>query len=238
MDTFSAVLRARMHEDAASPLVTYYDEETGERVELSVATYANWVAKTASLFVDELDLERGDRVLLDLPTHWLGPVFLGAAWAAGLCVVLDGEPAEDVDAVVCGPAGVAALAGAPAVPHLATALLPMGARFPEPPPDGVLDFGVEVWAQPDEFVAIDPPGPEDEARPGTTQSALVGAASRDDLVATGDRLLTEWNPASPSGLHSFTTPLVRGGSTVWVRGATADRLDSLAAAERADVVTR
>ena len=68
--------------DAGRPLVTFYDDATGERVELSVATYANWVAKTASLLVEELDLTRGDRIRLDLPTHWLGPVFLGAAWTS------------------------------------------------------------------------------------------------------------------------------------------------------------
>ena len=39
----------------ARPLVTFYDDATGERVELSVATYANWVAKTAGLAQDELD---------------------------------------------------------------------------------------------------------------------------------------------------------------------------------------
>ena len=43
----------------ARPLVTFYDDATGERVELSVATYANWVAKTAGLAQDELDVERG-----------------------------------------------------------------------------------------------------------------------------------------------------------------------------------
>ena len=49
--------------------MTFYDDATGERVELSVATYANWVAKTSSLLVEELDLERGMRLLLDLPAH-------------------------------------------------------------------------------------------------------------------------------------------------------------------------
>ena len=100
MTTFRDLLAARLRSRPGDPLVTFYDDATGERTELSVATYANWVAKTASLLVDELGLDRGDRLLVDLPAHWLGPVFLGAAWSAGLEVVWAG-PAE---AVVCGPA--------------------------------------------------------------------------------------------------------------------------------------
>ena len=69
-----------------------------------MATYANWVAKTASLFVEEYDLERGQRIRLDLPVHWLGPVLLGAAWSVGLVVTQD----DDADLVVCGPDTVAA----------------------------------------------------------------------------------------------------------------------------------
>src|SRR3546814_6009151 len=87
---------------------------------LSVATYANWVAKASSLLVEELDLERGQRILVDLPTHWLGPVFLGAAWNAGLVVAFSGDAVEP-DAVACGPEGLAehaALAGR--IPVLAT----------------------------------------------------------------------------------------------------------------------
>ena len=71
MTTFAEILEAERRRDAGRPLVTWYDETTGERVELSVATYANWVAKTASLLVEEHDLERGDVLRVDLPLHWL-----------------------------------------------------------------------------------------------------------------------------------------------------------------------
>ncbi len=49
MTTFAAVLSARLRDDPGQPLVTFYDDASGERVELSVTTYANWVAKAASL---------------------------------------------------------------------------------------------------------------------------------------------------------------------------------------------
>src|SRR5690606_31992912 len=34
---------------SARPLITFYDDATGERIELSGVTTANWVAKTANL---------------------------------------------------------------------------------------------------------------------------------------------------------------------------------------------
>jgi uncharacterized protein (TIGR03089 family) len=49
---FAAVLADLLRRDPGRPLVTFYDDATGERVELSVATYANWVAKTSSLLVE------------------------------------------------------------------------------------------------------------------------------------------------------------------------------------------
>ena len=136
MPTFSDVLARRLRADPGRPLVTFYDHATGERTELSVTTYANWVAKTASLLAEECDLERGDRLLVDLPAHWLGPVVLGAAWTVGLEVVWPGSPAaDDATAVVCGPSSLPRYADrAGDVPVVATALLPFGVRFPEPVP--------------------------------------------------------------------------------------------------------
>src|SRR6478752_7888510 len=146
MTTFPQVLSRLLAHDAGRPLVTFYDDTTGERTELSVTTYANWVAKVASLLVDELEVEHGSRLLVDLPAHWLAPVVLGAAWAGGLEVVWEGE----ADAVVTGPDGVERWAGeASRVPVLACALLPLAGRFPAPLPAGVHDLGVEVWSQPD-----------------------------------------------------------------------------------------
>ncbi len=128
--TFSAQLAAALQSAPARPFVTFYDDRTGERVELSVTTYANWVAKTAGLVQDELDLERGGLVLVDLPTHWLGAVWLGAAWSGGQVVTTDRGLADEADLVVCGPEGVEEYADrADAVPVVALSLRPLGARF-------------------------------------------------------------------------------------------------------------
>ena len=78
----------------ALPLVTHYDDSTGERVELSAVTTANWVAKTANLLVDDLDAGPGTRVRVGLPTHWLRVVWLLSTWAVGGVVT---DRGADVD---------------------------------------------------------------------------------------------------------------------------------------------
>jgi uncharacterized protein (TIGR03089 family) len=239
--TFADLLTRRIGVDPGRPLVTYYDLESGERVELSVTTYANWVAKMASLLADEHDLERGATLRLDLPPHWLGPVFLGAAWLLGLTVTVRDEP----DAVVTGPDGVGRWAPyADRIPVLACALLPMGVRFTEPLPAGLHDVGVEVWSQPDAFTPWDPPTGSDAATQGVTggltHDELWGQAAAGSSLSDGGRLLAVANPASPSGLASFVEPFARNGSVVLVSAPSqlsggpldVSRLERIAADER------
>lgn len=234
MTTFPAVLARQLRGDSARPLITFYDHRTQERVELSVTTYANWVAKTAGLLVEEADLERGMRLRIDLPTHWLGPVFLGAAWTVGLVVTTDDDP----DAVVCGPDSLAHWADrADDIPVLACSLLPLGVRFAEPLPPGVRDVGVEVWSQPDAFTAFDPPAGDDLALDAdgeqSTQRELMEAAAAGSLLTDGGRLFSATNPASPPGVVTFTEPLARSGSLVLVRHLDPERSQSTYDAERA-----
>ncbi|HET7385270.1 MAG TPA: TIGR03089 family protein [Nocardioidaceae bacterium] len=212
--TFPRLLDALVREDAARPLVTFYDDATGERVELSVATYANWVAKTASLLGDELDVGHGDTVRLDLPVHWLGPVCLGAVWTLG-ARVSDTDASGDL--VICGPASLQRHAGqAESTPVLASSLRPLGGRFEDPLPSGVVDFGAVVLAQPDVYAPVDPPEPSDEAwTDGTSQADLLAAAA-DGTVRTGGRLLTDANPCTRDGARTLLAPLQRSASTVWV----------------------
>jgi uncharacterized protein (TIGR03089 family) len=233
MTVFPQVLARLLSRDPGRPFITYYDRSagpaSGERTELSVTTYANWVAKTSSLLADELDLEAGSRLRVDLPPHWLSTVFLGAAWNCGLVVCFDGE----ADAVVTGPDGLAAWGGRAAdLPVLACALLPLAVRFAEPLPPGVLDYGVEVWSQPDAYVGWPGPAEDDEALDGVTQGEVWRAAAAGNVLTSGGRLLSEVNPASPSGVASLTEPLVKHGSLVLVTGASPETLDQLADTER------
>ncbi len=224
-DTFAGLLSDLLRREPGRPLVTYYDGATGERTELSVTTYANWVAKTSSLLAEEVGVERGDSLLVDLPVHWLTPVFLGAAWNVGLCVVREGV----ADAVVCGPAGLQVYADS-AAPLVACSLLPLGARFAEPLPHGVRDFGIEVWSQPDAFLPWDPATGDDAALPGVSQQALLH--HRATHLVPGGRLLTTVNPLDDPAV--LLEPLVGGGSVVWVANAPdAEWLNRTYEAERA-----
>lgn len=230
MTTFAEVLAAQLRRDPGRPLITFYDHATDERVELSVTTYANWVAKTASLAQDELDLIRGDRIRIDLPTHWLGPVWLGAAWSLGLRVVSEG----DADLLVCGPAGVNEAADS----VVAISLNPLGGRFTDPLPPGVIDYGAVVFGMPDAFTVYDAPGPDDPAWDTTTQSDLLEAAAEAQLVLDGHRLLTDVNPCTHFGCATLLGPLQGGGGTVWVRNPDEASWDRKRDSERATSVLR
>jgi uncharacterized protein (TIGR03089 family) len=229
MTTFPQILARLLTADPGRPLVTFYDDATGERTELSVATWATWVAKVSALLSDELEVEHGGRLLVDLPAHWLGTVVLGAAWACGLEVMWEG----DADAVVTGPERLGHWAPrAERLPVLATALQPLAGPFRDGVPAGVHDLGVEVWSQPDQYAAWPEPADEDAAVAGTSQAELWGSAAAGDLLTDGGRLLSEANPASPSGLASLTEPLARSGSLVLVSHASAERLEQIAVDER------
>ena len=240
--TFPAALAAQLRSDPSRPFATFYDDATGERVELSVTTYANWVAKTAGLMQDELDLERGGLALVDLPTHWLGAVWLGAAWSVGLRVTDDRSRLDEVDLAVCGPDAVDAYAGAAAtVPVVALSLRPMAARFAEALPTGVVDYSAMVLVQPDAFTALDPPAPDDGAWAGAgslTQAQLLDTAAASAGLAPGGRLLTDVNPCTAEGLVTLVGPLLAGGGTVWVRHPDDTGWEHRRETERATVTLR
>ncbi|MGL5826917.1 MAG: TIGR03089 family protein [Nocardioides sp.] len=249
--TFSEALGRLLARDAGAPLVTHYDHATDERTELSRTTYANWVAKTASYLTEECDLARGQRLALDLPIHWLGPVFLGAAWVVGLTVVAthssheshrpaDLDALRAADAIVTGPAGLGHWsAGAGSIPVIGCALKPLGGPFTEPLPVGARDFGAEIWSQPDTFTPWDPPDSDalatDEVTEGAlSHQALFARAHARGLIADGQRLLSTRNPIR-DGLLSFAEVVVRRGSLVLVANPDPDRLPAVAETERVTV---
>ena len=227
LTTFEQVLVARLRNDPGRPVVTFYDDVTGERTELSVTTYANWVAKTAGVLTDDLGLDTGDRVALDLPCHWLGPVFLGGAWLAGLEVVPDG----DADVVVHGPDGSERAADQ----RLGCALLPFAVAAREPWAGGVLDYGTLWPGQPDAFLGL-PGGEHDAALDGADQAALIARAASYD---GGDhRVLTDLNPVVGAGTDLFVGTLVQGGSVVWTARPDPDLWTGRAGSEQATCEVR
>ena len=133
--------------DPGRPFITYYDDATGERTELSYATFDNWVAKTANFLRDGLDVQAGNGVAVLLPPHWQTVVAAFAVWAVGAELRDDGAVAfvaEDA-LPVSGRREVVALS-----------LRPMAGRLARAHP-GVLDFAEEVPAYGDRFA---PTGPD------------------------------------------------------------------------------
>ncbi|OHV41964.1 MULTISPECIES: TIGR03089 family protein [Pseudofrankia] len=229
----AAALAARLRADGASPMVTFYDDATGERVELSGVTLDNWVAKTANLLVDTLGLGPGDRVGVDLPAHWLAVVILLAAWSAGLEVLVapdsagaetgplaDGTEAADeagqvaggdVQAFFVAESRVDAALALGADEVVALSLRPFGARMAHPVA-GVLDFAAEVPAHGDRFAAPAPPPAQ------TALLARAASAAGFAGLGPGDRLLAAAGPGDAEGLlAAVLAPLVTGASVVLCR---------------------
>jgi uncharacterized protein (TIGR03089 family) len=224
------LLGSALAADAARPLVTFYDDATGERVELSVATFANWVAKTGNLLQDELGAEPGDRLALLLPAHWQTAVWLLACASAGVVADVGGDAAR-ADLVVAGPEALDA-ARACTGERVALALRPLGGRFPQPP-DGFRDYAVEVPGQGDRFaphVPVEPGAPALAVAGGgeLTQQEVVERARADAAtrgLAPGSRLLSTLPYDTWEGLFAgLFAPLAAGSSVVLCRNT--ERLDA------------
>ncbi|MFE5946285.1 TIGR03089 family protein [Streptomyces sp. NPDC056480] len=231
------LLRSALAADPARPLVTFYDDATGERVELSVATFANWVAKTANLLQGELSAEPGDRLALLLPAHWQSAVWLLACSSVGVTAEVGGDPAG-ADLVVAGPdtleAGLACSGE-----RIALSLAPLGRRFPAAPA-GYADYAVEVPSQGDRFAPFAPvdPGAPALVVDGTERSGaqLVEQARTDAEtlgLTPGSRLLSGLDYGDWKGLSTgLYAPLAAGGSVVLCRNL--DQLSSESLAKRVE----
>ncbi|MFJ8162895.1 TIGR03089 family protein [Streptomyces sp. NPDC096136] len=231
------LLRSALAADPGRPLVTFYDDATGERVELSVATFANWVAKTANLLQGDLGAEPGDRLALLLPAHWQSAVWLLACASVGVVAEIGGDPG-DADLVVSGPDTLEE-ARACSGERVALALRPLGGRFPQAPA-GFADYAVEVPGQGDRFA---PFAPVDADGPGLvvggaelSYTALVGRAREDAArrgLGGGARVLSGLGFDSWEGLSAgLYAPLAAGGSVVLCRNL--DRLAPEALAQRVE----
>lgn len=227
------LLRSALDADPARPLVTFYDDATGERVELSVATFANWVAKTANYLQGDLAAEPGDRLALLLPAHWQTAVWLLACSSVGVVAEVGGDPAV-ADLVVSGPDTLDA-ARACTGERVALSLRPMGGRFPEPPA-GFADYAVEVPGQGDRFAPFVPVSVGDPALVVSGEELTGGEIT---VRALADAVGLPPAPRVLSGLpydtwqglsYGLYAPLATDGSIVLCRNL--DRLDAAATEAR------
>jgi uncharacterized protein (TIGR03089 family) len=234
------LLADALRRDPTRPLLTYYDDATGERVELSATTLAGWVAKSAGLLQDELAVEPGDRVALLLPAHWQTAAILLAVWSVGGVVGTDAAGA----AVVCCDAGrldQARSAGAGEV--VALSLAPLGRPFSQPP-EGAIDYAAVVPGQPDVFTAYaditdDAPAFELPDRTGTAAEVVTEsrASAQRAGISANDRVLTTvpWNGFT-DWRDGFLAPLAAGASIVLCANADPAALDRRRETERATIV--
>jgi len=221
MSTLDSLLRGIA--DPAQPFLTYYDAATGERVELSAVTTANWVAKTSNFLIDGLDAESGTRIRLNLPTHWESFVWIMSAWSVG-AVLTD----HDADIAVVGPA-----LAADEETRVALSLKPLGMRF-DNAPDGFIDYNAEVLGHSDHFQSFDPPTADSLAL-DLDGHKQTHRDVYDATVANPARVLLE-----PSTLARDCAALIatsRGnGSLVIAANANSVQRDKIAVDERAGLL--
>jgi uncharacterized protein (TIGR03089 family) len=215
--TIPALLAAALRRDPTTPLLTWYDDASGDRTELSGATLDNWVAKTANLLIDGAGLGPGDTVAVLLPPHWqTAAVLLGAA-AAGLAVDVGDDP-QPVEALFTTPERTEAAAAWTTGDRYATGLLPLAMPLRQVPP-GFVDYPTEVRNHGDHFRPGQTVAPDDRAIAGPIElSHRAVVAEATDRAAElgikpGDRVLIDAR-THPDPVDWLLAPLAAGASIV------------------------
>jgi uncharacterized protein (TIGR03089 family) len=187
-----AILDPMLRADPVGPRITYYDDATGERIELSAVTLANWAAKTGNLLRDEMGAGPASRIAILLPAHWQTAAVLFGVWWIGAEAVLGAEPA---DLALCTAERLdeadSALSGtAPGGEVAVLSLDPFGRPVPDLP-IGVTDYATAVRVHGDQIVPEARPGPAlagrsvDEILADCESSAAVrGLTSSDRVLST------------------------------------------------------
>ena len=220
--------------DPTTPLLTWYDDATGDRTELSGATLDNWVSKTANLLVDGLGLGAGDTAAVLLPPHWQTAAIVLGVSSAGLSAVFPGRP---------GPVDALFTAGDstdwPAADRFITGLLPLAMPLREVPP-GFVDYVTEVRNYGDHFRGA-PVSPDDRALAGPVELshlAVMRTATERAAelgIAAGDRVLIDTRAYPEPGDWLFA-PLAVGASVVLCANLDQAKLDARATAEKVTVL--
>lgn len=141
----------------SAPRITYYDDATGERIELSTVTLANWAAKTGNLLRDELGAGPGSRVAILLPAHWQTVGVVLGVWYVGAEVVV-GQGDCDVAFCTADRLDEADAAVGPGGEVVALSLDAFG-RPIEELPFGVTDYATSVRVHGDQITPERHPGP-------------------------------------------------------------------------------
>jgi uncharacterized protein (TIGR03089 family) len=233
-DTISRLFAAAIGADPTRPLLTWYDDATGDRTELSGATLANWVAKTGNLLVDSAALGPADQAAVLLPPHWQTAAVLLGCWSAGLTVSgqpgLGGQAGGDraprpVDVLFATADRAGEAANWPADERYALALAPLAAPLREVPA-GFVDYVIEVRGHGDHFTPSAGNGPQDAelCERAARRAAELG-------IGAGDRVLLD-AARHPEPVDWLLAPLWAGASVVLCGHLDPARLPDRLAAEK------
>ena len=212
-----------MAADPVGPRITYYDDATGERIELSTVTLSNWAAKTGNLLRDEMGAGPATRVAVLLPAHWQTAAVLFGIWWIGAEVALDGGTAdvglctadrlpESDDAVGAGEIAVLSL---DAFGKPVTGL-----------PVGVTDYATSVRVHGDQISAERHPGPALDGRSVVDVFVDAQASAAAQGFTAGDRVMSTagWTTADDLTVNLLAV-FVAGASLVQVANPDAYALD-------------
>jgi uncharacterized protein (TIGR03089 family) len=206
-----AILDPMLRADPVGPRITYYDDATGERIELSAVTLANWAAKTGNLLRDELGAGPASRIAILLPAHWQTAAVLFGVWWIGAEALL-GDSAADLalctadrldEADACVAGGEVAV----------LSLDPFGRPAPDLP-IGVTDYATAVRVHGDQIVPERRPGP---ALAGRSVDELLAdcensAAARG--LTSSDRVLSSAAWAGPDELVEGLLAIMAVGASL------------------------
>ena len=210
----AALLDPILRRDPVGPRITYYDDASGERIELSTVTLLNWAAKTANLLRDELGAGPDTRVAVLLPAHWQTAAVLLGAWYIGAEVVIGPGEADialctqdrfaDAEAAV-GPGEIAVLS-----------LDPFGKPVADLP-IGVTDYATSVRVHGDQVVGERAPGPALDGRSADELIAAAADSAAAQRITAEDRVLStaRWDSADEL-IVDFLAVLAAGASLVLV----------------------
>jgi uncharacterized protein (TIGR03089 family) len=198
--------------DPVGPRITYYDDATGERIELSAVTLANWAAKTGNLLRDELGAGPASRVAVLLPAHWQMAAVCFGVWWIGAEVIFGGR--ADIALSTAARLDEADATGAGEV-----AVLSLDA-FGRPAADlpvGVTDYATAVRVHGDQIVAEPDPGPALVGRSVEEVLADCQISAAEMALTPRDRVLSTRSWATPDDLvDGLLAVLAAGASLVHV----------------------
>jgi uncharacterized protein (TIGR03089 family) len=229
----AAVIDPLMAANPSGPRITYYDDATGERIELSTATLANWAAKSGNLLRDELGAGPGSRIAVLLPAHWQTAGVLFGAWWIGAEVLLD-PTTSDADVALCT---VDRLDEADdAVGHAGEVVVLSLDPFGRPVPDlafGITDYATSVRVHGDQIVAERNPGPALAGRTVTELLEAAGTSAAAHGIGSTDRVISTmaWDTVDHL-VDGLLAVYVAGASLVQVANAADATLERRREAEK------